>query len=219
VDRDVLVGVEGVDHEAVAREDGVLVLEVGENEVAVNLGAFLELGLELFFLLEIQVGPLGDVGELENFLERDLDAFVHEQHHQVVVGDLEIPEAAEAGARVHDEAEKHPALGLEDVGLLEIPRVHLVHGPHHVLVDLRELVLAEILEDDARAGGGVRVGDVVVLCADAFDLADMVVEGEVGALHVGKVGGDVAVRDIDLAVLHVLGVDERHFIDHVQAFE
>jgi hypothetical protein len=70
-------------------------------------------------------------------------------------------------------------------------------------------------------GGGRRLGvdDVVGLLADAHRLAFVVIEGEVHAFHVGKVGGDVAVGDLDHPVLHVLGVDELDLVDEIELLE
>ena len=44
----------------------------------------------------------------------------------------------------------------------------------------------------------------------------MVVEHEMCSRHVGQVGGDVALGDLYLAVLHVLGVHELDVVDQVQ---
>lgn len=74
--------------------------------------------------------------------------------------------------------------------------------------------------DDAGGGGGLGVDDVVgALAGDAHGLAQVVVKSEVGAGHVGQVGGDVAGGDGDLAVLHVLGVHELDVVDHVEFVE
>ena len=50
---------------------------------------------------------------------------------------------------------------------------------------------------------------------DALGLARVMVERQVRGGHVGEVRGDVAVRDLDLAVLHVLGMDEQDVVEHV----
>ncbi len=47
----------------------------------------------------------------------------------------------------------------------------------------------------------------------------MMVEGQVHALDIRQVGGDVAIRNQDGAILHVLGVDELDVVDHVQFLE
>ena len=49
-----------------------------------------------------------------------------------------------------------------------------------------------------------------------LDLAGMVVEHQVAARHIGKVGDDVPVRDRHDAVLHVLGMDELDLVDQVE---
>ena len=47
----------------------------------------------------------------------------------------------------------------------------------------------------------------------------MVVERDVHARVVGEVRGDVTGAELDLAVLHVLGVDELHVVEHVEMLE
>ena len=44
----------------------------------------------------------------------------------------------------------------------------------------------------------------------------MVVECQAGAFHVRQIGRDVALGDFDLAVLHVLGVDELDLVDQFE---
>ena len=55
--------------------------------------------------------------------------------------------------------------------------------------------------------------------ADAQLLGVVVVEGQADARDVGKVGGDVALADLDLAVLHVLRVDEQDVLEEVELLE
>ena len=57
------------------------------------------------------------------------------------------------------------------------------------------------------------------LVGPARRLARMVVERDVAARHVGKVGDDVAARDGHRAVLHVLGVHELDVVDQVDFAE
>ena len=45
------------------------------------------------------------------------------------------------------------------------------------------------------------------------------VEGEVGGSDVGQVGGDVARRDVDLAILHVFRMHELDVVDQAQFVE
>ena len=54
------------------------------------------------------------------------------------------------------------------------------------------------------------------MLAVAQGLAQVMVEGQVTTRYVGQVGRDVAFANLDLAVLHVLRVDEQDVVDHVQ---
>jgi hypothetical protein len=47
----------------------------------------------------------------------------------------------------------------------------------------------------------------------------MMVKRNVRACHIRQVGGDITVGDINLAVLHVLGVDKLDIVDQVQFIE
>jgi hypothetical protein len=47
----------------------------------------------------------------------------------------------------------------------------------------------------------------------------MVVEDQMRGLRVREVGEDVAIRDLDLAVLNVLGVDEDDLVDQTVLLE
>ena len=45
------------------------------------------------------------------------------------------------------------------------------------------------------------------------------VEDQACAGNKRQVGGDVALGDFDLAILHVFGMDELDFVDHVEFIE
>ena len=70
----------------------------------------------------VELDALGDVRRGEDLLGAQPRAGVDELHHQLVVGDAEVAEAAEPGARVHQEGEEDPAGGLEDLVLGEAAR-------------------------------------------------------------------------------------------------
>ena len=53
----------------------------------------------------------------------------------------------------------------------------------------------------------------------AHRFAQVVIEGQMDAFHVGQIGGDVAVGNLDQPVLHVLGMNEFDVIDQIQFFE
>ncbi len=172
-------------------------------------------------MLAVERDALGDVGRLEDLLDRHRRALVDELHHQLVVGDAELAEAPEPRSRVHQEVEEHPALRIEDLAQREVGGVGLVDGLHQLVGDGRErLFAAEVVVDDA--GGGHRRGvDDVVLggIADALGLRRVVVEREEDVGLIGQVGRDVALRERHLAVLDVLGVDELDVVEDVEVLE
>ena len=47
----------------------------------------------------------------------------------------------------------------------------------------------------------------------------MVVEHQMRGCHVGQVGGDVAAADVNLAILHILGMHKFDLLNQVQLFE
>jgi hypothetical protein len=81
---------------------------------------------------------------------------------QVVVGDPEVAEAAQAGAAVHQEVEQHSTFGGQDFLERVLGRVGLVDGPHEVRGDAWEpLGAAVVVVDHAGGRGRVGVDDVV----------------------------------------------------------
>ena len=220
---DLCVRVEGVDHEAVAGVDYLLVAQVEHDDLAVHLRDALKLRLEELRLLAVKVGAFFDVRQREDLVDRVVHAVADQFHHQVVVGDAEIAESAEPGAGVHDEVQQHPALGTKHLVEGEIRAVALVDGFHQLVADARERRLAAVVVvDDARGAAGVRVDDELaagLLRLEAVDLRLVVVEGDRHAGIVGQVGRDVVFREFDLAVLDVLGVDELDLVDHIELAE
>ena len=93
----------------------------------------------------------------------------------------------------------------------ELRRVGLVDRGHELLRDVGEAIgAAEVVEDDARGRLGRDADDVVGRrLVEALELGVVMVEREVHARHPREVGGDVAVVELDLAVLHVLGCTKR----------
>ncbi len=99
---------------------------------------------------------------------------------------------------------------MQDLLLAEVRAVGLVDLHHERLAHVREARLAaEVLVDDPRGRGGLGVDDVVLgALLQADGLAQVVVEGEVNARNVGEIRRDISAGHLDLAVLHVLRVDE-----------
>ena len=60
---------------------------------------------------------------------------------------------------------------------------------------------------------------MVVAIPVAKRLGFVVIERDVDTFDEGKVGRDVAAGDLDLAVLHVLGMDEHDVVDHLHVLE
>jgi hypothetical protein len=223
VDGDRALRVQRVDHEAVGGVDDLLAAQVEHHDRAVDGGAAPDLLGGPVGVGAVELDALGDVRAREDLLDALLGARVDELHHELVVGDPEVPEAPQAGARVHQEAEQDPAAGIEDLVLAEARGVRLVDGLHHLGGDavLAEASgAAEVVVDHPRGRQGARVDHVAgVLARDALGLRGVVVEGEVDPGDVGQVGRDVPVGDLDLAVLHVLGVDEQDVVEDPELLE
>jgi hypothetical protein len=93
--------------------------------------------------------------------------------------------------------------------------------PHQLRGDVREPFrpAVVVVDDPGRRG---RVGVDVVVGGDggvAQGLAVVVVERQVGARRIGKVGGDVTRPDLHLPVLHVLWVHEQDVLDQAELLE
>ena len=196
------------------------VAEVEHHEVAVHGRAALDLLDGEVGVLEVQVDALGDVRRGEDVLDARRRAGVDQLHHQLVVRDPEVAEAAEAGARVHQEVEQHPAGRMQDLAERELGGVALVDRVHQLL-DAREAAgAAEVLVHHAGGRIGARDDHVVGRVAlDADRLRVVVVEREVHARVVREVGGDVTGADLDLAVLDVLGMNELDVVEDAEVLE
>ena len=152
---DLGLGIEGVDHEAVARVDDLLVAQVQHDHLVVKHGDALELLHEHLGLLEVQVHALLDVRQGQDLVDVVLHAEADQLHHQVIVGDAELAEAAQAGAGIHQVVQQHPSLGMQYLIHGEIGAVALVHRLHQLVADVGEGFLAAIVVVDhpCRAAG------------------------------------------------------------------
>ena len=121
----------------------------------------------------------------------------------------------EPGARVHQEAEQDPAVGIEDLAFVELRGVGLVDGLHDLLGHAGEaLSSAEVFVDHARGRVRARDRDAIAgVLDDAEVLRAVMVERERDLGAVRQVRRDVVGRKFDLAVLHVLGVDEQDVVE------
>ena len=221
VDRDVDLRIQRIDHEAIDGIDGVFVAQVQHREIVVNRGAAPDLLLGAVGVVEIQIDALLDVGQGQDLVDAVVPAIGDQIHHQLVVADAEFAEAAQPGARIHQVVEQHPVLRIEDFLAREVSRIALVHGQHHVGEGRREAALAaEVLEHHARGRGRIGIDDVVGAFAGVAEgLGEVMVEGQEHAGHEGQIGGDVALGDLDLAVLHVLGMNELDLVDQFDFVE
>src|SRR5580658_10296834 len=111
-------------------------------------------------------------------------AEIYQLHHQVIVGNTKLPEAAEPRTGVHQEIQKHPALRVENLVGVELGRVRLIDRAHDLLANSRELCLsAKISKYDAGRGERIGVYDVICrpLLAQALDLARMMVKRQMAS--------------------------------------
>ena len=171
---------------------------------------------------EVELDALGDVGRGEDLLDAHRRAGVDQLHHQLVVRDAEVAEAAEAGARVHQEVEQHPAGGVED----------LVRASNWAASPLSTASMSSSMPGNVasrrrsarrpRARPTRRRATMTWLSGrpvDAERLRVVVVERDVDVRVVGEVGGDVTGAELDLAVLHVLGMDELDVVEDAEVLE
>ncbi|MGH1570348.1 hypothetical protein ACRAWG_06370 [Methylobacterium sp. P31] len=100
----------------------------------------------------------------------------------------------------------------------ELRRVGLVDRGHEFVADAREGRGAVMSIDDAGRRRCRRVDDVVGEIAPgvARRFARMMIEGEMAGFDVRQIGDDVAIRDRDNAILHVLGMNELDLVDQVE---
>ena len=91
VGRHQALGEQGVDHEAVAGMDDGLAAQVDHGHGAAQGGAAPELGDEGLVLGRVEVDPLLHVRQPENLVDAVALAGVDQLHHQLVVGDPELP--------------------------------------------------------------------------------------------------------------------------------
>ena len=140
-----------------------------------------------------------------------------EIHHQGVVADAELAEAPQAGARIHQVVEEHPALRDRGSPPGKLGRIGLSTAAIMSSVTRgRPSCHRSSSRDHPCRRRCVGRNDVVGPFAGvAHGFGQVMVEGEVGAGDVGRVGGDVAVADLDLAIPHVLGMDELDVVDEV----
>ena len=212
------VGEQGVNHETVDRENRLFVAQVQQRQVAMQRGAALDLLLGLGGVVEVQRDALHHVGQGQHFLYGVVAHVFDQVHHQLVVADPELAKAPEAGARVHQVVEQHPALGVQNFVTRKLGRVALVDRDHHVVERVRKAAATAVtLVHHPRRRRRAGVDDVVLgfLAGVAHGLGRVVVERKMGARHVGQVGGDVPVGDRYLAVLHVLGMHEFDLVDQI----
>jgi hypothetical protein len=148
-----------------------------------TLAATLDLLLGLFGVFKIEVDAFLDVGQGQDVVDAVVAAVGDQIHHQLVVADAELAEAAEAGARIHQVVEQHPVLRIEDFVAAELRRVALVHRHHHVVErSWGSGLAAVVLVHHARRRRRIGIDDVVgPLAGIAEGLGKVVVEGQMHA--------------------------------------
>lgn len=216
----ILLGIHGVDQEAVAGPDGADVPEVGDDTIGGDGGVLLDHRHELLVLFPIELNTLLDVGVGEDFRDALGAHGIHQLFHQGVVGNAEFPEAAQAGAGVHQKAQEDPVLGVEDLVGGELGRIHLVDGDDH-LFKLGHLFLPAVVFVDDPGGGILQAAFPLKFdfIPQALAFAGVVIEPHAAAGDIGNIGEDVVLRHLDEAVLDILGVNEFPAVDDAQMLE
>ena len=116
-----------IDHEPVSRPDLLFFSEVKNNQVLVDGGTTFDLLLEFFLVFEEKVGSFLDIGDIKDLADGHRFTGSDEIHHELVVGNPEIAESSQAGAWVHDEVQKAPVVGVENLMNAESGCISLVH--------------------------------------------------------------------------------------------
>ena len=145
-----------------------------------------------------------------------MGAAVDQFEHELVVADAVVLVSPQARAGVHDEGDQRPSRRVEHFLGGKLGAVGLVDGGQ----ELDEVRVAEqgrasvvVVNDAGGAAGGGVGGALEHAVGGPLFLAGVVVEPEPAARGVGDVGENVVGRDGDLAVLHVLGVDELDLVE------
>src|SRR5712691_2272228 len=111
---DTALGKQSVDHESVARIDDLLIAEIQDDKIFVNAGAAEDLLTKLRLVLQVKVHALFDIRQSENFFDRMISTVVDQRHHQLVIGNTELPKPPKPSTGIHQKVQERPAARLED---------------------------------------------------------------------------------------------------------
>ena len=143
---------------------------------------------------------------------------MHDQVAQQIIGlRRKMAKTSQAGARIDDEVQQRPALRRHDFFKPVVSRIGLVDGSHHLLGDVgKPSSAAKMVPDHSRGRGGRRVQNEVLFVGHARRFAGMMVDRQMHTRDKRQVCRDIVVGNRDLAVLHVLGMDELNIVDQVK---
>ena len=132
-------------------------------------------------------------------------------------------ESSKSCSCIHKEVHKYPALRIKDLVTVEVCTVALVNGFHYLIRNPYEFLLAAVI---IIYNPGCRLCVAInnepafpVLILASFQLTLVVVKCYANPVIKGKVRGDVIRRDIDLAVLNILGMNELNLIDEIDLLQ
>jgi hypothetical protein len=208
--------IKAVDEETVSRIYLRFIEKVDYREVFVKGSASGKLSTKELVLLKIPFHPFPDVRLGKYLLYRERAAPFHHLHHKAVIADTVVFIASQAGPRIYDKGEKHPALRLEDFIFFQLAAIATIHVFHHFSELRRESVLsAKVVPDNPRTAWLELAGPVVCIVeSEPVFFAGMMVEPKSYTGDIGYVGKDIGFADLYEPILNIFGMDELPFIHH-----
>ena len=203
----VLLGIQAVDQEAVAGIDRINAAEVGDYHIALDASVLMYHLLEFFGLLVVELYTLLDIGHCKDLVRGHVSAALEQLFHELVIAYGEVAESAESSTRIHQEADKDPALRIQYLFTGEVSAVDLIDCFHEV-VEVREAFLAAVvlIYNTRTARGDAAFTLVLTLVFSALLLAGVVIKPESAALHERNIRQYVIFGHRDQSVLKILRV-------------
>ena len=210
----VLLGIEAVDHEAVAGIDRVNAAQVCDYNIALDDGVSVNHFGEQFGLLVIHFYTLLNIGHCKYFLGGHAAAADKKLFHKLIVAYSEVAEASETGSGIHEKSHEYPACGVQHLVNGEITAVNLIYSFHKV-IELRETLFSAVIfvYDPCAARSDAAFALVLAGKLLALELAGVVVEPQSAALNERHVCENVIFCYRNKSVLNVFRVLESESVN------
>jgi len=135
---DITIGVQGINHESVANINGIFFTQIDDHQVIMHCGTPDQLQFGKFPLVQIRIGPLLDIRQLEDFIDRRVPAIGHQVVQKGFMENNKPFKIFHMRPGVNKKIQQRPLFRRQDILYCILSGISLIYGVEQFLGNIRK---------------------------------------------------------------------------------